>query len=138
MGWHTLVAPDGKEHRVYSGNWLGGRGCGRFDCHPREEQTWRRTAHASIFRRGIEGELRRGRGRYDPTCFGCHAVGYQPGAPGLGLDERIHESGWRFPKQLEPGNWLAMPAEVRRLANRWANQLRRGLDGLLEMETIPD
>ena len=29
-------------------------------------------------------------------------------------------------------------AEVRRLANRWAGQLRSGVDALLEMENIPD
>lgn len=35
-------------------------------------------------------------------------------------------------------NTVSTWAEVRRLANRWAGQLRRGVDGLLEMETIPD
>ena len=50
------------------------------------------------------------------------------------IDRRAAER----PGQAVEANTVSTWAEVRRLANRWANQLRRGLDGLLEMETIPD
>ncbi|MBT8077710.1 MAG: DUF3313 domain-containing protein [Gammaproteobacteria bacterium] len=51
------------------------------------------------------------------------------------VDRRAAE---RQGQQLIQANSVSTWAEVRRLANRWANQLRRGLDELLTLETIPD
>lgn len=42
------------------------------------------------------------------------------------------------PGQAIEANRVTTWAELRRLANRWANQLRNGVDTLLQLETIPD
>lgn len=50
------------------------------------------------------------------------------------VDRRAAERAGQAVRASSVTTW----AEVRRLANRWAGQLRNGVDALLEMENIPD
>lgn len=50
------------------------------------------------------------------------------------IDRRAAERAGQAVRANSVSTW----AEVRRLANRWAGQLQRGVDSLLEMENIPD
>jgi hypothetical protein len=111
--WFGLVDPAGRPFRVRGGVWLGNRDCGRGDCHPREDQGWRGTAHATILKRALSGELPRTRGAYQDYCLACHTVGYQPGLENDGFGERAQLVGWRFPRELSPATWLDLPTALK-------------------------
>jgi len=55
--------------------------CGGISvCHADKKAEWEHTLHASIFTRGITGQLETditGRGRYGPQCIRCHTTGWE-------------------------------------------------------------
>ncbi len=116
-GGAELPRPPAVELKVRAGVWLGDTDCGRFDCHPREARGWARTAHATIFTRGLSGELPRSSGRYGEECIACHTVGYQPSARNDGFDDRAHRERWSFPARPSPRAWRDLPRELRDRAN---------------------
>lgn len=52
--------------------------CGRPDCHPREEERWKKTRHAKV---GKDAS------RHVPACVPCHAVAVDPAVASGGFDE---------------------------------------------------
>lgn len=67
---------------TYMGNPATGMGCGT--CHPTTLADWKNTAHATIFTRGITGQLEveeyegQKHGVYNTTCIKCHTTGWEP------------------------------------------------------------
>ncbi|RPI98343.1 MAG: hypothetical protein EHM39_08120, partial [Chloroflexi bacterium] len=84
-------------------------------CHADQARAWYATGHASMFVRGIEGELG---DHYGPDCIRCHTTGYDalPEAVNNGFDDRAAEAGWTFPAELNENNWEAMVAEFPNVA----------------------
>jgi hypothetical protein len=122
-GWHELQLEGGGggsgsgKMRLRSGAWLGSLDCGRGDCHPREYRGWLATGHATIFTRGLTGELVATRGRYRGDCIACHTLGYQPGVENGGFDDVAEELGWVFPERPSAEAWAALPVALRERAN---------------------
>jgi hypothetical protein len=117
---HPALSAGHEGLTIRGGPWLGSHECGRYDCHPREQAGWRRTRHASVFQRGVDGKLASvhdARGPYRRDCASCHTLGDQPGAQNGGFDDRQRKSGWRFPARAVAGSYAAMPRELRARAN---------------------
>jgi hypothetical protein len=116
--WIELRHPPATMTKVRSGPWQGSEDCGRYDCHPNEYQGWKRTAHATVFERGITGRLDWSRhGPYRQDCAACHTLGYQPGVNNAGFDDRAREFGWKFPSKLSAGAWSEMPRVLQERAS---------------------
>ncbi len=77
---------------------------------------WSMTGHADMLERGLDGELG---SHYNESCLRCHSVGYNkaPTAVNDGFDDLAAANGWVFPAVLMPGNFAAMPDEVKTMAN---------------------
>jgi hypothetical protein len=83
-------------------------------CHPNKAASWAETDHATMFARGVDGMVS---SHYASYCIGCHTVGYDTTAENGGFDDVAAELGWTFPETLQPGNWDAVPLELKQLAN---------------------
>lgn len=92
------------------------RDCGRVGCHQPEGNAWRDTAHATTFRRGIEGDL----GAFEPRCWSCHATGVDPGIQNGGLHDTAAGIGFSM-GDLEAGAFEALPRRVRRHGSVWCS-----------------
>ncbi|MGE5315124.1 MAG: ammonia-forming cytochrome c nitrite reductase subunit c552 [Acidobacteriota bacterium] len=65
---------------TYAGHSADVPGC---FCHPQNQTDWAKTNHATIFKRGITGNLENdpahgGKGAYAASCFKCHTTGWEP------------------------------------------------------------
>jgi hypothetical protein len=118
-GQYQIRPPSAKDQglTLRGGRWLGNKDCGRVDCHPDEHQGWLTTNHATVFTRGISGELPLTFGRYQEHCLPCHTLGNQPGAYNDGFDELQQSNAWRFPERLTPSAWRRLPAALKERAN---------------------
>jgi len=83
--------------------------------------TYTNTPHATFFTRAINGQEA---SYYNKNCISCHTVGYDtaPAAVNGGFDDVATQLGWTFPTNiadtnLAAGNWDAMPAALKNLAN---------------------
>ena len=78
--------------------------------------TWTNTPHASFFTRAIDGLVS---SHYSASCISCHTLGYDTNANAVngGFDDVAKQLGWTFPTVLTNGNWAAMPASLKNLAN---------------------
>jgi len=78
---------------------------------------WSQTEHATMAQRGVDGEVS---SHYDESCFQCHTVGFNQ-SPAAAINGNFYavqqQLGWQFPAVLQPGNYAAMPAELKNLAN---------------------
>jgi hypothetical protein len=85
---------------------------GRLDdkYHP-----WTTTAHSMIFSNGVDGWL----GHYSTSCLKCHTAGYDTttNAVNGGFDDVMAQTGWIFPTNQVPGNFAAMPPNLKTLGN---------------------
>ncbi len=81
-------------------------------------QSWQTTAHASIFTKGIDGNLGIG-AFYSKSCLACHTAGYDTttNAVNGGFDDVMTQLGWTFPTVITNGNWAAVPPALQNLAN---------------------
>ncbi|MBI2892217.1 MAG: carboxypeptidase regulatory-like domain-containing protein [Deltaproteobacteria bacterium] len=108
----------GRQVHYLVGRWFGvndaNSSCVRPECHLIAGEKWERTRHASVFTRAIDGELGPD---YGPACARCHTLGNDAAGRNAGFDDVSFESGWRWPERFEPGNWDAVPDEVKDLAN---------------------
>jgi len=88
--------------------------CG-LGCHVQQEQKWHHTAHAELFREGIDGIAAP---NYAATCIACHTTGYDrdPAAVNGGFDDVAAAVGWTFPDTLKAGNWDTLVAKYPTLA----------------------
>ncbi len=93
------------------------RDCGRDGCHSREDEGWAHTAHASTFRRGLEGELGPD---FDERCWSCHATGVDPGVDNGGLHHTAASVGWQQPAP-DAGLFDQAPRRVRRNGSVWCS-----------------
>lgn len=92
------------------------RDCGRVGCHQSEAEGWRETAHATTFRRGIEGEL----GTFEERCWSCHATGVDPGVHNGGLHDTAAGIGFSM-GPLDEGTFEALPRRIRRHGSVWCS-----------------
>ncbi len=83
--------------------------------------SWSKTAHASIFKEGVDGIIYKkiGYPSYPTTCLPCHTVGYDtnPKAVNGGFDDIAAKLGWTPPTVLKEGNFNAMPEALKNVAN---------------------
>ncbi len=93
------------------------RDCGREGCHQPEGEGWLTTAHATAFRRGLEGELG---SQFDERCWACHATGVDPGVDNGGFHVTARGIGWAAPTP-HPGAWEEVPRQVRRHGSVWCS-----------------
>jgi hypothetical protein len=78
---------------------------------------WTNTLHASMFTRGINGQVS---SHYSQSCIQCHTLGYDTNsftAPNLNFYAEAQALGWTFPSVLTNSNWAAVPAALQNLAN---------------------
>ncbi|HLP75324.1 MAG TPA: multiheme c-type cytochrome, partial [Candidatus Paceibacterota bacterium] len=77
---------------------------------------WSGTRHAVAFTEKIDGI---GAPTFSSRCVSCHVTGYDANtnANNGGFDDVAAAAGWSFPTNIAPGNWAAMPASVKALAN---------------------
>ena len=78
---------------------------------------WSQTLHATMAQRGVDGLLS---SHYNESCFACHTVGFNqdPAAASNGNFCAVQQQvGWMFPTVLQVGNYAAMPAALKNLAN---------------------
>ena len=78
--------------------------------------SWSETLHSSIFTNNINGV---NGSSYTASCFGCHTVGYDtnPAAVNGGFDDIATKLGWTPPAVAKDGNFAAVPAALKNLAN---------------------
>ena len=77
---------------------------------------WSQSPHATFFARAVDGVAS---DHYSKNCISCHLVGYDTNALAVngGFDDIAKALGWTFPAVLTNGNWAAMPAELKNVAN---------------------
>lgn len=72
--------------------------CGGISaCHADKKAEWEQTPHASIFVRGITGQLEvepSGRGAYAPACIKCHTTGWEPLTNNGNFGSLAHQTTW--------------------------------------------
>jgi hypothetical protein len=83
-------------------------------CHEEQSLKYMQTTHATYFERAIDGHVL---AYYNESCVGCHTLGKGPQDVAGGFFSVANELGWTFPETLQPGNWDAMPAELKAMAN---------------------
>lgn len=90
-------------------------------CHPAKVAEWEKTAHATKLKREIDGRDDPPNSHYGESCIRCHTVGYFPGVSNGGFADIQAKLGYKFPTtqqiQTGKGNWDAMPAELKNVAN---------------------
>lgn len=77
---------------------------------------WLQTAHASAFQLAIDGL---NTDHFSQNCIKCHSVGFDANtnANNGGFDDIATQTGWVFPTTFTNGNWAAMPAALKNVAN---------------------
>ncbi len=83
-------------------------------CHREQALSYMETTHASYFERAIDGLVLP---YYNANCIGCHTLGQNPAAANKGFADVARQVGWSFPATLQPGNWNALPMELKAKAN---------------------
>ena len=78
--------------------------------------SWRKTLHATMFTRGLNGQIS---SHYGASCMSCHTVGYDANATvsNNGFFDVAKRLGWTFPTTLGPGVYNSLPAELQNLSN---------------------
>ncbi|MGC9027562.1 MAG: multiheme c-type cytochrome, partial [bacterium] len=118
---------------TYAGSWVGaidssGGYSNCTTCHndiiaPNKFTSWAQTPHATMFTRGISGQIiEHGGPYYKSLCLACHTVGFDQAqtANNNGFDDVMATVGWIFPSTLQPSNWtnmLSNYASLAKLAN---------------------
>jgi predicted CXXCH cytochrome family protein len=104
---------------ITAGTYMGINTCAL--CHsggvvaPNMVAGWSQTGHATKFTRDIDG----GVNFYNNNCVKCHTVGYDAHVAAVngGFDDIAAQHGWTVPAVLTNGNWAAMPAALKNVAN---------------------
>ena len=106
--------------KITAGRYMGVNTCAL--CHsggaiaPNMVAGWSETKHATKFTRGIDGHEG---SKYSKNCISCHTVGFDTASSAVngGFDDVAAELGWTFPTVVTNGNWDAVPAKLKNLAN---------------------
>jgi len=79
-------------------------------------EPWSHTPHAVAFKQAIDGLST---DHFNPNCIRCHVVGFDANTNSAngGFDDVAAQTGWVFPSVLTNGNWDAMPAALKNVAN---------------------
>ena len=90
--------------------------CHQYDFFPGGDKVsaWAETGHATMFTEAIDGLKS---DHYNEGCIECHVLGFNHNAVNGGFDDVAEETGWTFPTELVPGNWAAMPNELKEVSN---------------------
>lgn len=107
-------------YKITAGTYVGVNTCAL--CHsgglvaPDMVPSWQNTLHSHVFADGVNGVLGT---HINQSCSQCHATGYDTDTNAVngGFDDLAKQQGWSFPTVLTNGNYDAMPAEVKALAN---------------------
>lgn len=83
-------------------------------CHPENANGWSETNHSTVFARALDGMVS---SHWNESCVECHVLGKNPAADNESFLSIAEEIGWTFPETLEPGNWAALPDELKEKAN---------------------
>lgn len=83
-------------------------------CHADQALKWMDTGHATYFERAIEGLVST---HYNENCTGCHVLGKGENDISGSFFSTAADLGWSFPETLTEGNWEAMPAQLKAMAN---------------------
>lgn len=123
----AVVKTDGEDivltRNLYGATYVGvGEGFAFSDplrcsvCHTDKYNGWKETKHANAFTKHIEGA---GSNHYRQYCNSCHTLGDNaaPEADNGGFDDIARLTEWAFPETMEPGNWEAMPDDLKHKAN---------------------
>jgi hypothetical protein len=105
---------------VTAGTYVGVKSC--VTCHSggnekmNKSAAWSATAHASIFKEGVNGT---NSDHYGSSCIVCHTVGYDAtaGAVNGGFDDIAAQVKWSFPTAMKEGNWDAVPEALKNVSN---------------------
>ncbi len=105
---------------ITAGTYLGANTCAL--CHSGgvvAENTytpWQGTLHSHAFTDAIDGLST---DHFSKNCISCHAVGFDANTNSAngGFDDVAAQTGWVFPTVLTNGNWAAMPAALKNVAN---------------------
>ena len=83
---------------------------------PDKYTDWFQTKHAHAFEDAIDGKST---DHFTKNCISCHAVGFDgnTNSNNGGFDDIAAQTGWVFPTTLTNGNWAAMPAALKNVAN---------------------
>ncbi|MFN0157135.1 MAG: cytochrome c3 family protein [Bacteroidota bacterium] len=67
-------------------------------CHQTQTLTWKSTPHATIFSRGITGQIEvdpfTGKGAYAGACVKCHTTGWEPTTDNGNFGFLAHQTNW--------------------------------------------
>jgi hypothetical protein len=115
----TTTATNSYMRILTGGRFLGwDQGC--IACHSgglisQNMTGWTNTGHAVAFKDRIDESG----GHFNANCLGCHTVGYDlnTNAVNGGFDDVAKQINWQFPPVLTNGNWAAMPAALKNVAN---------------------
>jgi hypothetical protein len=85
-------------------------------CHSDKFSGWQGTKHATGMTRKIDGV---GVSHFTASCLKCHNTGFDAATSAVngGFDDVANVVGWIFPNTLAPGNWDAMPADLKAISN---------------------
>lgn len=105
---------------VTAGTYVGVKSCTL--CHSggsakmNKAAAWSATAHASIFKEGVNGT---NSDHYAASCIGCHTVGYDASTSAVngGFDDIATQLKWTFPTAMKEGNWDAVPEALKNVSN---------------------
>jgi hypothetical protein len=78
--------------------------------------SWSKTAHATLFKDGVDGIAS---DHYGTGCVACHTVGYDTNANAVngGFDDVAALLKWTFPSVLKAGAFEALPDALKNVAN---------------------
>ncbi|MBI4910518.1 MAG: hypothetical protein HY820_43295 [Acidobacteria bacterium] len=91
-------------------------GCHSSTFAPNKAPAWAKTAHASIFKQGVNGVAS---DHYAQSCISCHTVGYDTNTDAVngGFDDVMAKVKWTFPTSMKEGTFEALPEELRNVGN---------------------
>lgn len=106
---------------VTAGKFVGAQACA--GCHAGGASrpwsmngSWAKTAHASLFKDGVNGTAS---DHYAASCISCHTVGYDsnPQSGNGGFDDIAADLKWTFPTVQKAGTFEAMPEALKNVSN---------------------
>ena len=108
---------------ITAGTYVGAQSC--QNCHNggsyapwNMSSEWAKTAHASLFKEGVNGVAS---DHYSGSCIACHTVGYDtnPAAVNGGFDDVAAKFNWTVPAVADQheGVFEGLPEEMKNVAN---------------------
>lgn len=106
--------------KITAGTYLGASTCAL--CHSgglfadNIYEPWSGTLHARAFSDAIDGKST---DHFSKNCISCHSVGFDANTNSVngGFDDVAAQTGWVFPTVFTNGNFAAMPAALKNVAN---------------------